>query len=586
MGDTQQKKQIKQTVRVPFQRGLLALLVTCAFSVEIFAQSAAPIPQGTEPLVQAQAFFARLDFQNTYKYALEALRKDGQNIEARRLAAKAAKELEKYPDCIRLVAGIPQGQIRSEDVGLLGDCSADAPASPSLLNFFQQNLQVPDNRDMASYWLGRNLYRKGDYTKAESYLKRSVALPERLEKERTFMLDRIRDVKGASKPPMPVQTPNKPPLKNPNSNAQSGTTKGDEPAGFFFRPSATGSLISGSTQNRRVPLEPGTQDAYELNSEAELIKNSSTNKADVGASLRAEADLGFRSAKTAKGAMTRIGIEVGADAAAGATEQRFYLSQDQGVRPVDFIPLTRKGWSVGVRPFLLYDVNSNFSLEGGAGFNLMSTNFKRNYSNVLGEVLLKIGFDNIVISGGYMYEAIAAKDGRRGSVGFQWKSDFRIGQTGFLSLESPQGYELLKFSRYGTQDSEDVVFLTQAEGSFWEINLAPRVHFSDSLSFLTWIRYVYATSRSFVSGVTARIVEDQKKLLFRPNAEFSSSSTETTLALEWDPMEALTLSAGSYIRRFSTTYTEDEITDVKFKPLLDSATDNATSFFGSVHFRF
>lgn len=605
----------------------------------LLEQASAQSSKGVDSWTLAQQAYARFDYANAYRFALEALKASPQNTDARRVAAKSAREMHRYSDCLKLMNEVQAAQANLDDVGLVGECSSESSFSPWALSFLQKNTASETNRDVASYWLGCYYYARGDYPRAEKLLTNVSLLPERLDKDRVFKLGRLRDLvratqsstppkkeePGAREPKTPVAkdpppsagTQSMPPVVRKSaarSRAVIGASRDGNVAtanGWFATPSAA--LQSGVAiiRGKATPLGPDDQAAYE----ATVLRQGSTNAAgsiesknisvdDIFADSKVSGTAGYQTAPSERGSQFKAFAEIALSATFSKIYRPFYTPLFEYAKASEAARMPSRGWSTSLSMVTDYAVNSNFGGQAFVGIGQYYPSTRENHAAGRAGYSLRIGFEEYDLRGGYTIEREQGKDGQVASYDEQISLDFQVGKIfGLFSFAAPPGYSLVRYSRYKPEGSSSIITYTMLEGRYWEFNFAPRVHFTDTLSLVTWYRYVIGSNRSYVSPTKASDVRENGRktgswFAFRPTADFESTSSDWLVEAEWTALRTppmlgvsgtplvASVAGGLMMRRVATRYVENKLNNLNYYVLLDRAGENTVRTFVEARVQF
>ncbi len=589
----------------------------------------------------AQQAFARFDYTFALRYATETLAGNPQNSDARRIAAKSAKELRKAGDCLKLMSDAPIANIISDDMNIVGECASLSSFSPWALNFLQKNSASDNNRDSANYWLGWYFYSRGDYPRAEKLLSNIALLPERLEKDRQFKLGRIRDITRAAAPPQaqPSQStqplpilPQQLPFKNLDETASSSQktsrrTPVNKPAtqrdhnlispGWFALTLGGGEIGIAIARGRAINIGPNEQLDYEteLNkpggtfaSASPAVKSVVVSVDDLFADVKIAEQVGYLTSASDKGIQTKIALDLGVAATQSKNYSSFYIPLDENPRASESARQASKGWGALSNINLDLALNHNFSLLSKAGYGIYTPALSDAQSVLRLDLGAKLNFDEYEIKGAYRVEKENGKDNLTAGYNAQYSFDLAVSRLSFFSFFAPPGYSLFRYTKSqpvesAAKASSSIILYEMHEGYFWEMNIAPRVNVGESLSFMTWYRYVSGTNRSYVSAKTTTAVRDAAQKTgsyrtFRPSAEFESVSSDLTLEANWNFLKSsflnsnvflMDLSTGFVLTRKATRYIESKISSINGLPysaLIDKGAENTTKYYGSLRFHF
>ena len=585
--------------------------------------------------ILAQQAFARFDYTSALKFAVETLAGNPQNSDARRIAAKSAKELRKPGDCLKLMSDAPLANIVSDDMNIVGECASLSNFSPWALNFLQRNSASDNNKDSANYWLGWYYYSRGDYPKAEKLLSNIALLPERFEKDRQFKLGRIRDItrasaSGSTQPP-PIQPQQIPQKKSDETSLSTQKTPRRTPVnkpvtqrdhnlitpGWFALTLGGGEIGVAVARGKAIKIGPNDQLDYEteLNkpggtfaSASPAVKSSVTSVDDLFADVKISEQIGYLTNASDKGIQTKIALDLGVAATQSKNYSVFYIPLAENSRASESARQASKGWGALSNLNLDLALNHNFSLLSKAGYGIYTPALSDAQSVLRLDVGAKLNFDEYEIKGAYRVEKENGKDNLTAGYNAQYSFDLSISRLSFFSFFAPPGYSLFRYTKSQPVEStakasSSIVLYEMHEGYFWEMNFAPRVNIGDALSFMTWYRYVSGTNRSYVSGKTATAVRDAAQKTgsyrtFRPSAEFESVSSDLTLEANWNFLKSsflnpnvflMDLSTGIVLTRKSTRYIESKIPSINGLPysaLIDKGAENSTRYYGSLRFHF
>ena len=595
--------------------GTAVFILNSPFPKWVLMESVAFAAPRADSWTLAQQAFARLDYPNAYRYALEIIKSSPQNTEARRLAAKSAKEMQRYPECLRLMQDASLSQATTDDVGLVGECAALSQYTSWSLGFLQQNVNVSANHDIASFWLGRYFYRRGDYPKAEKTLRDVAVLPARLEKERVFMLERTREVLRATQPQSAVEKPGDDSNSGAGSSSPAPSTKAaaardakKDPQsrdsfkdasskkdlnGLSFLANAQARAGYGLFNGKSTPYGPDDQLEFESASAAaaaSAIKTTPLALNDLYVDARVSALAGFATPMGSQGMQLKIGLE----AIGGVTQSNnirpFYAPLGESVRPTQAVHIPAKGWSGSGGANAEFMLNRNLGVGGFAQYQVNSPGFKYLLTKILGEGYAKLEFDEFQIKPFANYSLEMGSDSKRAGLGMQWGTDFKIARIGFFGLSSPTGYPLVRYSRYQPIGrTKSVILFTQNEGGFWELNLAPRVYINDAFNVLSWYRYVSGSKQSYVAGAKrSYVIKEGSYRLFQPSSDYNSVASDWTTELEWTPHKNFSVGVGVQMRKLVTTYAEESDLDntQQYSVLLDKAGETYNRYFVEARIQF
>jgi hypothetical protein len=566
-------------------------------------------------LLQAQNDFAKLDYASAYKSAEFVLAKQPANVEARRIAAKSARELEKYSECLKLSQEVPFARMDFEDVGLVGECSVRSVYTGQAHSILQRQLKSALNRDIAAYWMGTQLFLKNEFRSAEKLFSVVQVLPDRLEKERQKMLERIRAVLVAAvatpapKPvatpaPKPVATPAPKPVATPAPTvppvspviavtAASGSNGApDSPEGkigqYAFLQGAFHLHTEFSSMSNNVSLDAFTQTEFENGFSESSIKRVSESGFDAGGTISLRAGLGSRN-RAGENSKWNALAAVEFDASMSNRSTWIYQPNSRLKYPLGSVGTVSRGVEIGLVPGLQIAFGDHFDVEVGARgkFNAPETNRNRFLLDFHSSAALKSGYARLETQ--YIYEQYFVEKNAVFS-GHNALADFRFEKFGILSLGAPPGYSLVRFARYTALPSTQAVRFVVMEGDFWEINIAPRLRLTSDLEAVAWYHWVGGTRRQFWSAKDLKFYYGVSKLdniaydsaLYQPTAVYNSVSREVVAGLQWNGPSHLFVFGGAGWRQTSASFQNFEPLDMavrtaagnapeRYEPLINSA---------------
>lgn len=597
--------------------------------------------KGSESWIQAQQAFARLEYPAAFRYANDALRRDPGNIEARRVAAKSAKELEKYSDCLRIMGAMPVAKVTPDDVSLVGECSAASNYSPWTLNFLKQNAAIVANRDMANYWLGRYYYKKGDYAKANSFLANIVVLPARLEKDRTFMLSRIKDVlksqsttnvqpatpsmgsqavpQPAPPQPPPVVLPLPQPPPYPSNVPEvfatprpSHAEKEREPrersrekkdvatngrSGYYNEASFLGRVTVTASQGSDV-LDTENQRKYdELSASGGEVKDEDfVNKLNKNSQLgeaRLGGALGYRF-----GSSDSRYFDLGVSGGLGMTASYyrgagFYDIPFEMPQPNTSLLQQNRGFGAYVEPILTWFPIKYTGVSGSIRFNRSWPSFSTE-KGALTEQRYSVGLmgriDPVAVDSGFTYLRLADRSGNLGLAGTDLWANVETKKIWYFSLRSFRGYPLVRYSvrQPLSTDVPAMAYYMQLQGSYLELNIVPRIHIQDNISIPIWYHSRSSNRRSYVRpGLFEHVNAVGHSAPFAPSAEFRDSLTEWVSGVDFAFQDVFSVFGGVSLRKHTSQYlpsAEVEPNSARFSRLLTGSLEDRTIFFVDVVF--
>lgn len=556
---------------------------------------------GSENWILAQQAFTRLDYTNAYKYASETLKREPQNHEARRIASKAAKELERYSDCLRIMGGLPVTSVTADDVNLVGECSSASSYTPWTLNFLKQNSGIVANRDMANFWLGRYHYKRSEYTRAQQLLSPIVVLPARLEKDRLFMLSRIKEVLKASEtaapaavptavatqtpffqptpvpivilpvpPPYVPYQPPPPPMPRPHTEALN--TAPEEPSNFLSGINFYARGILYSSQGIEMPLDP---DSGEARSYDELAQGDGSNldindvkitepeNAQIG-EFSTIGYLGYRF-----GDASSFFSDLTLNAGLGLTARNyrenvkavFYTLPGDFREPHVFLYGEERGFGMFVEPSLMLHFTKDYGIGGFARFAKNFPDFKSKGISLE----QKFGgrgvanYEMFHAQAGLTYTRFLESDGIEVFSGSDYWADFSTDKIWYLSLRAPKDTPLFRYSFRTQKDvlTKYAVEYTTSDGTFLALNIVPRFHFQNAINAFAWLRYAKGYNRKFVSpSLNAQVKSVPMASAFRETALYNTTLNEWIGGVEWPFQNKLTVTGGLSFRNFTGSYVD------------------------------
>jgi hypothetical protein len=574
----------------------------------------------TDSWVLAEQAMARLDYSAALKLSLETLAKRPQFIEARRMAAVASRELERYSDCLKYVMDIPATQLMSDDVGLLGECSSRGAVSQRVLSILQQQLANPDNAEMAGYWLGRHAYLREDYRAAERYLSPIQVLPDRLEKERQRMLERIRDVLRPQPVPTVSPLPSTPQVRGPavappvarpvaQPSLPIGATRRSknrnvERTGLYFDYDwYSGTGVDIGRMSKQVLLLPFTQTAYEESGKLSAIRDtgSSGSVAKPYGELSLTGEVGVRREIPQAGVSYSGGLRTIVGGAASGRSFYLYSLPEEQPYPTLALGAPTRGFEARLEPLVTVEVGKimELSVAGGARLNVARADRRRQIYSV--EPTAEFKSDRVRLLGGYRYERIYGVDGYAGLRTATGYGDLQILNLGVLALRSFDGYPLIRFSTMrssSTTPSKEQLQFTVEEGDFFELNVVPRIRL-DRFEVFGWFRYRSEAKRHFWSAEDASnddlynvdsLDEISKvRYFYWPTAFYEVRGQEFSGGVEWLPWNGLRVGAGvssglaqAYYKPAAWNDRRHQKDPSYYKKLIDESSEQWTRYFLSV----
>ena len=487
-----------------------------------------------DPYLAAQSAYLHRDYDEALRLSNETLKRDPRKTEARRLGAKAARALRQFYECLRLTAGIEPVFATVDDVQLVGECSVEYQVTPSVVQYMQKNLELPDKRSMANYWLGVFSYQQGDHTKAQPYLRAAQALPSKLERERVSMLARIQLLLGQQKQPSPAPLPQPPPPAPPTpvpvvvspapapGSVPAPTAAVEPPENravwmnralltkdgqilnwdFSFRSGLFQRYFSEGALERGVQPTPGTSTLFQ-------------------ASARAEGRWGF-----ARKNLFGLGIFANASVQNGDDTTLPYFSGWDLTWPQLPAEVWVKGAAFTPGIFLGLAINPQLNLlvkafyQGGlGGFRSAEA-----ASGVWGAALLN--WDKVFLKAGAQMLINVKSVGGAQLGATEYFFDVQTTKLGRVAFVPLPGHPLLRyFVTYPKDSTISSARFMQIEGSFFEFNLTPRLYISDALSISGLFRYVLGSNRSYVSEALAKAIQNNPQD-FLPSANYQSTQQQ------------------------------------------------------------
>lgn len=537
--------------------------------------------------VMAQQSFARFDFANAYKHAAAALLQQPGNIEARRIAAKSAREMRNFAECLRIAQEIPLQKMEFEDVGCVGECSVNSTFSQRAQSILVRQMQSSENRDIASYWLGRQSYLREDYRGAEKLLAGIQILPDRLEKDRQKMLERIRDVLLAQTPKAPVATPPpkiaapavppKPlvsstpeidsppkisPVPQPRPAPQASSGKQvDAPDGkvgqYAFLQGSFKLNSEISALRDTVSLEPFSQQEYEKNFDVTQIKNTNSILVDGGGTVSLRAGFGSRKRLEQDAKINFLGVFEFDGSMANRTIW-LYQPTSRLKYPLGSVGVLGRGVEFGLVPELQIALGDNFESELGvrAKLNVPDTNRMRTLFDLHGMAAIKS--ERFRLESQYVYDRYFVGS-RAGFAGHNLSLDFRANHLGIFGFGAPPGYALFRYARYVALSGKHIVRFMIMEGDFLEFNVAPRLRVSENVDVFFWYHVVQGSRRQLWSskdvksyyGITDVDLDALDYSSYEPTAMYTNLSSEFTLGTQWTKPNGMFLATGVGLRTTS-----------------------------------
>jgi hypothetical protein len=578
---------------------LIAAVLAHTFSLQCFAQTATATStsrQVSSDLVAAQNLFLRTDYEGALKGSLVVLKKAPQNMEAKRLAAKSYRELKRFKECLRMTQSIPPQPSLNEDVILVGDCNQQEAAWT--LSFFQSSSAHNASRDSALFFIGKYYYKQGDYQRSSKHLLESTVLPARLDKERTFMLERIKDVTQSAQAaqPVPAPTPNPTPEpmtphpnnSRPNSPTGDGKNEGKKTEGRDTRDNDSSShsaeaphqylfdsaknislsLFAGGASEfgKETPIKRGSQVNYEITVERPSNANVPTNafrtiKTTQSTTLyplvRTELALRLGNNKFERNQLMGFGVELSAKGEYAKRTQEYVLPNISHSYHGNLLPYRHGVFKLtpafGIQP------NKSFLISASVpvGFATTFSKYSLSESPTIAGALSAGAFR---IHGDYQYSFLQGGDFKPGAHTSCYGLKLGFEKTEFL-FSHKDIMHAFRFCQIRPDGSKNVVEFTELEGDFIEVNLFPQLKITNQFSLLGYFHYSNGSLGSYVSTSQAKRVEvrgkDTKKYTpFRPSSGITTSSLESSLGGKWQPNSMLSLVGKAGYRSFDTVYSE------------------------------
>lgn len=572
-----------------------------------------PSASKNDSWVAAQQAFARLDYQTAYRLSQEIVSRNPRHFEARRMAAKSARELEKHGECLNLASGLPPASVTNDDVGLVGECAWSSQFPAWVLTFLQQNMTVVEHRDMAQYWLGKYHYRRSEYTKADGYLTPIAALPARLEKDRQFMLSRIYELGIQGSSSAHPANANTQPSISPTPNSANQPVRRDVPfyqglasstEGWFLAPDLRVRSYFAASQGKDVPIDAAHQVEYEQKlksaptdgdaAEQVLEKSDNPSLNRFGALLNLGVSVGYRTAALETNQFVQGAIVVNAGVnGANWNDGYFTFANDM---PYAQQPLWVANKGYGIRGGLALDASLNKNFSAGAkatisrvfpAFKSQAIAFVQDYS---GEARFQSKYVNVRAGGGY--KRIASKHGRTMLVVYDGYADVEATTPFYVGFRNFERYPLFRYSLQSslTNQTNEILFFSQMGGSFLEFNVTPRAQLNAASSLFLWFRVVSESALTYYSPEKAATAEKLEldfgsDHLLRPSATYKATRTEMSVGYEWQQQSRLNIISGLTLSTRKSTFQsgDDDAASEnerdKFKKLLTRTLEDYMTFF-------
>jgi hypothetical protein len=523
----------------------------------------------------------------------------GVKSKVRRLTAEAFKETQNLAACQLLFKPLPHSEWQNEDLMALGDCTPKLLFPKWALQVLQAKAKSAPTADVAYYYLGSHVYAKGDYTKAQIFFEKISTLPSRLEKERNFKEARIQDISDPSA----------------DHNQQQAQTILQIPGRAYTNYSlteklkqtllTTGRLEGGYSGEfgRFVRLTPGSQVAYDTQAE-------SGNQKDIGLTIRRDskgrsspyAEAAFQiqylsySNEVVNQSKVRNTLSLSGSVTSSTVKNDFYVMEGRESRPS--VPLRAPSKGFGLYLDEIFEFLPNPFLLAGAQLTWAQTipNFTTSSTHILTSVYAAAKSNRFRLVAGYDYLTELTSQRDRSSVGGGIWGDLYLFNLGFVSLSPPPGYRTFRFMRLVPLSSSQVVTATVHEGEFFELNVAPKVYFTESFHTLLWFRYVNGTKRSYVSYTTANRVEALGKSegnyrAFAPDSSYESRILQLRILGQWftqwlGPKYPFLLQASASLLNEVNRYTQDRNDGFIYADLLDQGGGSLTTLMASARVEF
>lgn len=601
---------------------------TCIVAALGFAFSTATIPAAyaqkrrapaapkNDSWVAAQQAFARLDYQTAYRLSQDVASRNPRNFEARRMAAKSARELEKYGECLNLASGLPPASVTNDDVGLVGECAWSSQFPAWVLTFLQQNMAVVEHRDMAQYWLGKYHYRRSEYTKADGYLTPIAALPARLEKDRQFMLSRIHElgIQGSSstQPTNPNTQPAIAPTPSQPLNPANLPVRRDVPfyqrlasstEGWFLTPDLRVRSYFSASQGKNVPIDPEHQVDYEQKlkttppdeegAEKVLEKSDNPSLNRFGALLNLGVMAGYRTAALETNQYFQAAIVANAGVNGANWNDGYFTFADELPYAQQPLWVANKGYGVRGGVALDASLNKNFSASAKAtiarvypAFKSQAVAFVQDYG---GEAKFQSKYVNVRAGGDY--KRLASKHGRTMLTVIDGYADIEATTPFYVGFRNFERYPLFRYSMQSSINSftDEILFFSQMGGSFLEFNITPRAQLNTASSIFFWLRLVNESDLTYYSPSKATSASDLElkfgsEELLRPSAKYNATRTEMSAGYEWQQQNRINVISGLTLSTRKATFRsgdEDLAADEqdRFKKLLTRTLEDYMTFF-------
>lgn len=242
------------------------------------------------------------------------------------------------------------------------------------------------------------------------------------------------------------------------------------------------------------------------------------------------------------------------------------------------------GGSVGAATGLHWVPLSSFSAHLRSSFSTGSNAFKEGHARFQISPSLQIKAVRFIISPAYTWQRLLSADAwpaadvRGASVDVEWLGN------NFLRFQNPNGYPLVKAWRSNALGSSLVVHALENEGTFFEINLTPKVIFSENFFLTSHLRSVSATELSYIAPSLADAIRERGAKSSdwtppSPSADYSSQTIEWKNSLNRRLGRNFQLSVSVLYTSKTSVFNPSSFSNLQYSALIDSAGESSLRYF-------
>ncbi|MEY4064421.1 MAG: hypothetical protein RIR26_629 [Pseudomonadota bacterium] len=367
-------------------------------------------------------------------------------------------------------------------------------------------------------------------------------------------------------------------LLSPRAEALEGEFR----SSHFF--SAEGGWLSGT----KVPLQSATQRDYD---------NESSKSGPGPAAEQKIRTLRLQGLEGVTTGTSNVGYELFSDNLnwqfngdlvasflAGNSTGTFFSPTSSPLFPTQGRGGRNSGWSAGAAAGVHWVPLSSFSTHLRGSFSTGSNSFTEPFSRLQLTPSLQIKAVRFIISPAYTWQrllsgdALPAADVRGASIDVEWLGN------DFLRFQNPNGYPLVKTWRATALGSPLVIRALENEGTFLEINLTPKIIFSENFFLTSHFRSVAATELSYIAPSLADAIRERGTKSSEwtppaPSADYSSQTIEWKNTLTRRFGRNFQVNVSVLYTNKSSVFNPSSFSKLQYSTLIDTAGESSLRYF-------